>query len=570
MLIIVKRNVRTGATMLYWRTGPRSNTLPDSRQPSTSDAAFPVTRMRTRVLLLLTLALCAFLRFYHLDGYGLWSDEFVTLLIVSSSSFKELVQTCFDVPQPMPPLYFLANKWIYGFFEPGEIGLRALSAVGSVLAGFFLFATGRALFNAEIGLWGLILFAVNSTQIVYAQNARPYAVCLMLSSASMFCFLKWKHQPSRAWALGYVIATALLLHTHYIFFPLLLIQWLYLVVGQGWPAGVRNPMRWKSWLALQASIAVLLLPLYPQLWRIVHARHSLNWESKYPAAQDLLVFLDVRLLLWGASAWLGLGVAARVMRKAFAQFPARSATPNDSRWNPGGLVLLGLWYLVPVGLFLGLAYGNELNLFVERYLILASMPVFLALPALALAAQPKWVGRCALSIYLLAYVYAVPATYFAQNGQFSQGVPGGNEWREVLAKLNESNESKVQSSLFLFQSPFIESNQLNFSDNPFLARYLSAPLHSFYIKARVQPFVILPVHWWIENPAHQDFKANLRSRLLEQQDFSLLATQEFFDYFEPWLKQTGSDGEWHELESFRSTGALRLKRLRLRSRRAPF
>ena len=516
------------------------------------------------MLLLLTLALCAFLRFYHLDGYGLWSDEFVTLLIVSSSSFQELVQTCFDVPQPMPPLYFLANKWIYGFFAPGEIGLRALSTVGSVLAGFFLFATGRALFNAEIGLWGLMLFAVNSTQIVYAQNARPYAVCLMLSSASMFCFLKWKRQPSRAWALGYVIATALLLHTHYIFFPLLLIQWLYLVVGQGGSADAKNPVRWKSWLALQAGIAVLLLPLYPQLWSIVHARHSLNWESKYPAVRDVLVFLDVRLLLWGAGVWLVLGIAAKVLRNVFALFPVRSATPNDSRWIPGFL-LLGLWYLVPVGLFLGLAYGNGLNLFVERYLILASLPVFLALPALALVAGPKWVGRGALSVYLLAYVCSVPATYFAQKGQFSQGVPGGNEWREVLGELTES---KVQSSLFLFQSPFIESNRLNFSDNPFLARYLSAPLDSFYIKAPVQPFVILPVHWWIENPAHQDFKAKLRSRLLVQRDFTLLATQEFFDYFEPWLKQTANDHEWRVLESFRSTGALRLKRLRLSPRRA--
>jgi hypothetical protein len=67
--------------------------------------------MRTRLLVILALALCAFLRFYHLDGYGLWSDEFVTLLIVSSNSFKDLIQTCFDVPQPMPPLYFLVNKW---------------------------------------------------------------------------------------------------------------------------------------------------------------------------------------------------------------------------------------------------------------------------------------------------------------------------------------------------------------------------------------------------------------------------------------------------------------------------
>jgi hypothetical protein len=111
--------------------------------------------MRTRLLVMLALALCAFLRFHHLDGYGLWSDEFVTLLIVSSRSFKDLIQTCFDVPQPMPPLYFLANKWIYGFFAPGEIGLRALSAAGSVMAGYFLFAAGQALFSAEVGIWGL-------------------------------------------------------------------------------------------------------------------------------------------------------------------------------------------------------------------------------------------------------------------------------------------------------------------------------------------------------------------------------------------------------------------------------
>ena len=516
--------------------------------------------MRIRLLLMLTLALCAFLRFYQLDGYGLWSDEFVTLLIVSSSSFKDLVQTCFDVPQPMPPLYFLANKWIYGFFAPGEFGLRALSAAGSVLAGGLLFATGRTLFSAEVGLWGLLLFAANSTQIVYAQNARPYAVGLMLSAASMLCFLKWKSNPSWVSTFGYITSTSLLLHVHYIFFPILLVQWLYLIADRNWPTGAPpNPPRWQNWLALQASVAVLLLPLYPQLWRVVHARHSLNWESKYPAARDLFVFLDLSLLFWGAAAWLGLGLAARIVKNASGPIQVRAVIPNDNRWNPNGLVLLGLWYLLPVGLFLGLAYGNGLNLFVERYLILASLPVFLALPALALVAGPRWVGRGALSVYLLAYVYTVPAAYLTQRGQFSQGVPGGNEWREALGQLAEP---KFRSQLFLFQSPFIESNQLDFADKPLLARYLSAPLHSFYVKSPIGPFVLLPVHWWIENPAHQHFKSEIRARLLAHKNFTLLATQEFFDNFEPWLKkQAGTDGEWLVLEGFRSTGALRLKRL---------
>jgi uncharacterized membrane protein len=273
--------------------------------------------MKIRSLLILTLSLCGFLRLYHLDGYGLWSDEFVTLQIVSATSFRELIQTCFNVPQPMPPLYFLTEKWIYGFFAPGEIGLRVLSAAGSVGAGYFLFATGRTLFSVEVGLWSLLLFAVNSTQIVYAQNARPYALCLMLSAVSMLCFLKWRRQPSWSWALGYVLSTALLLHTHYIFFPVLLIQNLYLAIDRRRPAGITQTVsRWKSWLALQASIAVLLLPLYPQVWRIVHARHSLNWESKYPAARDLPVFLSPRLLLWSLAVWLALGIGLRIVQNS--------------------------------------------------------------------------------------------------------------------------------------------------------------------------------------------------------------------------------------------------------------
>jgi hypothetical protein len=525
--------------------------------------------MRIRLLLMLTLVVCALLRFYHLDGYGLWSDEFVTLLIVSSRSFKDLIQTCFEVPQPMPPLYFLVNKWIYGFFAPGEIGLRALSAAGSVLAGYFLFATGRTLFSAEVGLWGLLLFVVNSTQIVYAQNARPYAVSLMLSAASMLCFLKWKRNPSWAAALGYVISSALLLHVHYIFFPILLIQWIDLVVGRGSLAGAPpNVPLWKNWLALQAGIAILLVPLYPQLWHVVHARHRLNWESKYPTVRDLFVFLDLRLLCWVGTAWLGLRLATWVVQNASTLTQGEAVTPNDNHWNPTGLALLGLWYLLPVGLFLGLAYGNGLNLFVERYLIMASLPVFLALPAVALATVPKWAGRGALLIYLVAYVYTAPLTYFTQRGQLSQGVPGGNEWRETLGQLAEP---RFHSPLFLFQSPFIESNQLDFANKPLLARYLSAPLHSFYVKGPVEPFVLLPVHWWIENTAHHVFKSGLHARLRVDKDFTLLATQEFFDYFEPWLKgHSGPDGEWQVLESFRSTGALRLKRLRWTSAAAIF
>jgi hypothetical protein len=234
---------------------------------------------------------------------------------------------------------------------------------------------------------------------------------------------------------------------------------------------------------------------------------------------------------------------------------------HDSKGFAGdSLTLLALWYVIPLILFFLLTQGSRINLFVERYLILASLPTFLFLPALALSAGHRTVGHLFLGAYFSLYVSFVPATHFAQKGRFSQGVPGGNEWRETLRHLTQPD---FQSPLLLFQSPFIESNQLEYCSNAALFDYLSAPLRSFYVKDRVRPFILLPVHWWIVNREHLALKADIARRLAATHEFLLLSTQEFWDTFEPWLRQEFSGRlEWQVVSHFRSSGALRLNRMR--------
>ena len=74
----------------------------------------------------------------------------------------------------------------------------------------------------------------------------------------------------------------------------------------------------------------------------------------------------------------------------------------------------------------------------------------------------------------------------------------------------------------------------------------------------------MPVHWWINNEIHLKFKSKTRDLLTTHSDFVLLSTQEFWDNFSPWLQQELS-GEWQiqEIQRFDSTGALRLKRIKL-------
>ena len=523
---------------------------------------------KSRLVLILILTLGAFLRFYHLDGYGLWSDEFVTLMIVSKRAYAELIKTCFEIPQPMPPLYFLVNKFVCGFFPPGEVGLRFLSALSSLVTSYLLFALGRTLFSTTVGLYGSLLFAVNSTQIVYAQNARPYSFCLLLSAVSMLCFVRWLSQPSRRWQMGYLLSTVLLLYSHYIFFPLLLIQNAYFlklraVRPTGSDTGTESrpaQVPWKSWLWLQGSVAALLVPLYPQLLSIVHERHNLNWESKYPSVQDFFMFLHPKLLFSSAVICL-LAAALGYALRRLGRKPLSSRRPGYPKGSEAeGLTLLALWYVIPLFLFFLLARGERINLFVERYLILVSLPTFLFVPALGFVLHSRTLGHLFLGTYLGLYVSFVPAAHFARKGKFSQGIPGGNEWRETLSQLTRPD---FQSPLFLFQSPFIESNQLEYRSNSELFDYLSAPLRSFYVKDRHRPFVLMPVHWWLVSREHLAFKADIAKLLREKQEFTLLSTQEFWETFEPWLKgEFPGSVEWQVVSHFRSSGALRLKTMR--------
>ena len=484
-----------------------------------------------RMSLVITLLLGCFLRFYHLDGYGLWSDEFVTLMIVSKTSWLELIRTCFEIPQPMPPLYFLLDRLFVVFLGPSEISLRLFSALSSTLVLYFVFAIGRILFDFEVGVFAALLCAVNSTQIVYAQNARPYAFCLLLSTISILSFLKWTRSETRLCRLSFVVFTTLLLYAHYIFFLVLLIQNLYfcwLCRSQTQPRNQAvSPRSWKSWLSLQLCVGILVMPLAPQVWAIFRSRQTLNWAGGlvqyYPRYESFFFFLYPRPLFFSLALTLtilGVGLYLKgVLRqsdiprrlttappfkegilssfsgaspKAAWIAPAQTCGPSASQ---SSLIFPMLWYLVPLGLFFGLARAHLIHLFVERYLILTSLATYLLLSSIALYLLPKTTGRAFLIVYLLMYVVAEPGNYFLHKGQFSLGVPGGNEWRETLAHLDNP---MFNAPLFLFQSPFIESNQLNFDSNTKLVEYLSTPLRSFYLTDRRRPFELLPVHWWID------------------------------------------------------------------------
>ena len=528
-------------------------------------ARFPDFRSRNskvKLLLLLILLIAACLRFTLVDFFGLSSDEFATLMIVSRPSFKSVLQTSLVVPQPLPPLYFLLNKAMVGAFGQKELGLRFLSAICSLGTVYLIFLLGRTLFNSQVAIIGAALCALNTTQILYAQTARPYALALLLSTGSILSFLNWLKKETLLNRFNYVASTSLLLYTHYLFLPLLMIQTLYFFWCQRFPQPIGYPKRsWRNWLLLQFTVGLTVLPLFWQVSTMVRDRSSLDWVRYKPPTQDIVPFFNPKYLFFSGliSALL---CFAKPFRKRFVRLSVDVIDQEGRKRFISGLMLLLIWYGLPPLLFCILYWFTGINLFVERYLLLMSLPPYLLIPGAALLVRGHRWGQTFVIVYVLYYGVSAPILSYVKKGHFSQASPGENQWREILGALNDST---FQSSPLLFQSPYIEADQLNFSPNTPLFDYLSAPLRSFYLHESPRAVQLLP-HYWHAAASQEAFRAGIKALILRDREFTLLCDEEFWLEFRPWLaRELDGRFELRAVEEFRSSNAL-LKKIRVLQR----
>jgi mannosyltransferase len=155
----------------------------------------------------------AALRLYRLGHQGFWFDEGNTALLVHLSPGKMLGL----IPQSesTPPLYYCV-AWVWArVFGYGEAGLRLLSALSGVALIPVLYGAGARLVSRRAGVIAAALAACSPLLIWYSQEARSYELLALLVSLSLLAFAVVSARPSTRWLVGWVIASAAALATHY-------------------------------------------------------------------------------------------------------------------------------------------------------------------------------------------------------------------------------------------------------------------------------------------------------------------------------------------------------------------
>ncbi len=409
--------------------------------------------------------LAGMMRFVGVGSQSVWLDEALSVHFASTYSVSGLL---FELPlvDPHPPLYYLVlHAWI-GVFGTSATSIRLLSVAFSVVAVVVIFYTVNRLFDRNVAVLSTLLFAVAPFQIMYAQEARMYALVSLLTVASFYFFVRLQQDQTQYNAAGYMIATVLLGYTHVYGLFIIAAQNLYVIL-QAYPVSVQTLHRQlRSWGMIQAGIGVALSPwLYVLVQRAVAPNQDTalywltdpNWIMLVATPAQWLygslyrVSMVNQVIVVMAVVVMLLPIVIRYRgRTVLPVLSSPTIWPRFDldfiRQHTNHVVLVLLWMIVPVVLAYSISHFVR-PIYVWRATIVAA-PAFYIITAVSIQRISSIRLRSIIVVLIFIGLLFPLSTYYNGNGVES--------WNTVTDDLQEnaSADDLIVLSDYYTQVPF--------------------------------------------------------------------------------------------------------------------
>jgi hypothetical protein len=363
--------------------------------------------------------LAAALRFVTLGVQAYHHDEIVTASRVLRDGFWHAMEAV-GFSESAPPLYY-ALAWFWTQLTgTGEFGLRSLSALAGVATVPVAYLLGLELRGRRTGIVAAALVAVNPMLLWYSQEARGYALLVLLTAVGALYFARALASDVRRDVRLWGIASALALATHYFaIFPIALeALWLLRRRGREAFAGL--------WVVLLAGLA--LAPLAIHQMSLGHA----EWIGDRSLGHRL----------WEAGVTFVVGETGDIIARPEVVMPALvpllavaagllllAARGDRAERRAGGLMLAlaAAGILVPLALAL-IAPGKDYV--IARNLLPALVPL---LVAVAIGLTLRGARRSGPLVAAILVVYSLGFCVWASLSPVLQRP----DWSAVAARLGE-------------------------------------------------------------------------------------------------------------------------------------
>ncbi|MFM2375114.1 MAG: hypothetical protein RLZZ165_211 [Bacteroidota bacterium] len=278
------------------------------------------------------------LKLPYLDGSSLFLDEAVAIH-GTQGTIGQTIE--FSANDPTPPLYYLVLGLWCKVFGISELSARFPSMLFSSATAALVLLFGIRHFNARAGLFAAAMFTVSGIAMVFAHEARAYALASMLMVISYGLFLDIVHADRPPWGrlLGIAVVNAMLLYTHYLTAMGIATQ----AVLSLWMLHGRLA-RFFQYVLTQAAVLALWLP-----W--VFLNRSIMPDSRVTSwlkAPDLGVLDYVTIHLAGSRLlqWYALGI---ILAGTLAMIHALTQRNRPAKGS-FALVAVGSWCLLSLAI----------------------------------------------------------------------------------------------------------------------------------------------------------------------------------------------------------------------------
>jgi len=376
--------------------------------------------------------LAALVRFPTLDLQSFWHDEAVTVNRIIQPGLGDTLSAIPD-NESTPPLYYLVAWFWTKLFGTGEVGLRSLSALCGVLCVPVVYAAAARLAGARIGLVAAALVAVNPLLVHYSQEARAYALLVLMCAVSFLFFVRARERGETRDLALFALSSALALATHYFAVFVVAPEVVLLLIAR-WEQG-RAAALWA--IAGVGAAGAALLPL------ALHQQDSANnnWFSDL-ALGPRLTDVPKAFLIGepGAQVSRALALAALAVALAVVLLALRA----DARERRAALIALAVAAgaaLIPLALAV---LGSDF--FIHRNLLGALVPLLVVVAVGFGASRAGWVGlagagaACTVALAMLVVI--------ARDEELQRA-----DWRSVAAELGPAPGGRAIVTAFLGDDP---------------------------------------------------------------------------------------------------------------------
>jgi len=337
------------------------------------------------------------LRLHRLAAEDLWYDEMVSVDL-SQEDPLTIIKSSGTTVEANPPLFDLLLYCWVRVAGISESAVRLPSVFFGVASILLIFIVGRRLFDMTTGILAASLLALSQFHIAYSQEARPYALMVLLSLALLYSFLRLQERATFGNEVAYFLTSLALLHTH--MYGTFVVAALNLYVF-AWEAisrrtGAASGIKLGRWLLLQALTGVFCLPWAWKLSVGVTGIHRFGGFLMRPSLRDLAITLIVYAggSLALASFCVVFAVAFIPLRWQDLSGFIRSRAPSVDR-----VLLLAIWFLVPIALPCLVSYLLT-PIYFTRHTITASVAFYLLGAHALTLIRYRWLGVALVSLLI--------------------------------------------------------------------------------------------------------------------------------------------------------------------------